>query len=481
MKQQCQLYMDDLKNPNKPNGLTSSQNRLIFSTNNLNELKSLMQKLGSLSRDPVHDTISQQNTSTVNTNEIHSNRQRATWNKAPASFAIDFSSTNQNNQTSQSSRDIHSDTTPKPITRSKTFVISTDPVETLNEPAKSIDVNALYNVKPQTRAKTPLTFNVMLNEPSSFADIEQTSQSQDFLASTLSNVSNKPRITEYGFRKKAVKIIGKQGKENGEFNWPLDLAINSFNNNILVTDSRNHRIQIFDQEGKFSRCFGAMGTKEGEFNSPAGIYIDTMSNVYVVDRLNHRIQIFDRYCRYLRSISSGQGNQPGQLNNPWGIAVNKISEIFVCDKENDRICVFNPSGKFLRSFGHYGSENGRLDKPCYIHVTNDNKVFVSDCMNHRIQVFDTNGVFLFKFGREGTKSGEFKYPRGVTCDQEGCILVADSGNSRIQVFANDGRFIAEFGAKGIDSGMFQGVEGLCINKNSNVLVCDKDNNRIQIL
>lgn len=336
MKQQCQIYMDDLNKPNISNRSTSNLNRPNFSVNNLNELKNLIQMFGSITQNSGQEIVStQKNNSTVNNSETQSSRHRATWNKVPASFTIDFSSTNENKQKSQSSREINSDPIPKPISRSKTFIISTDPVENFNQPTRSVDVNALYNVKPQTRAKTPLTFNVMLNDPSNLNDIEQLTQPHDLLESNLQNLSNKPKI-DYSLKRKAIKIIGKQGKENGEFNWPIDLAINSFNNNILVTDSLNHRIQLFDQDGKFIKSFGGLGSKDGEFNSPSGIFTDTMSNIYVVDRLNHRIQIFDRYCRFMRSISYGQGNQPGQLNNPWGIAVNKISEIFVCDKENDR-------------------------------------------------------------------------------------------------------------------------------------------------
>lgn len=333
MKEQCQLYLDNLNKPKIKNESKSIQNRLNFTTNNFNELKNQIQKLGTFTHNSTQENIPKQNNS--NQSVIQNNKQRATWNKAPDTFTIDFNSNNQNNQKTQSSRETKSDSEPRTIIRSKTFVISTDPVENLNQPTRSVDVNALYNVKPNLRAKTPLTFNVMLNEPSSFADVEQDNDfSNDTIMSKILDESKKPKI-DYQFRTKAMKIFGKQGKENGEFNWPLDIAVNSFNNNILVTDSLNHRIQLFDQDGKFIRSFGFMGSKDGDFNCPTGIFIDNMSNIYVVDRLNHRIQIFDRYCRFLRSISSGKGNQPGQLNNPWGIAVNKNSEIFVCDKEND--------------------------------------------------------------------------------------------------------------------------------------------------
>lgn len=348
MKQQCQIYLTDLNKPKIKNESASNPNRLNFSINKFHEFKNQIQNLGSVTHISVHESIPPQNLS--NQNGIQNNKQRATWNKARTSFGIDLSSTNQNNQKIQSSREIKSDTEPRPITRSETFMISTDYVENLNQPTKSVDINVLSNVKQNLRAKTPLAFNVMLNEPLNLAE-EKKSWSNEIIKSNLLD-SSKSKI-DYQLRTKVIKIFGKQGKDNGEFNWPLDVAVNSFNNKILVTDSLNHRIQLFDQEGKFIRSFGHMGSKDGEFNCPTGIFIDNMSNIYVVDRLNHRIQIFDRYCRFLRSISSGKGNQPGQLNNPWGIAVNKISEIFVCDKENDSKIKIKFLFKFIKKLKEF--------------------------------------------------------------------------------------------------------------------------------
>ena len=38
--------------------------------------------------------------------------------------------------------------------------------------------------------------------------------------------------------------------------------------NIIVADSRNHRIQIFSSSGTFVKKFGEKGTRPGEIDTP---------------------------------------------------------------------------------------------------------------------------------------------------------------------------------------------------------------------
>ena len=39
-------------------------------------------------------------------------------------------------------------------------------------------------------------------------------------------------------------------------------------NRVIVSDSNNHRIQIFDNSGKVINAFGSEGTEEGQFKFP---------------------------------------------------------------------------------------------------------------------------------------------------------------------------------------------------------------------
>ena len=64
--------------------------------------------------------------------------------------------------------------------------------------------------------------------------------------------------------------------------------------NVYVADSWNHRIQVFDPQGRFLRKWGTEGEENGQFADPKGLATDGDGNVYVADSGNHRIQVFKR-------------------------------------------------------------------------------------------------------------------------------------------------------------------------------------------
>ncbi|ODN06270.1 RING finger protein nhl-1 [Orchesella cincta] len=267
------------------------------------------------------------------------------------------------------------------------------------------------------------------------------------------------------------------GSDPALFTWPRGIASGP-DGSIVVADSSNHRIQVFDQHGSFVKEFGQYGNGEGEFDCLAGVAVNRIGQFIISDRYNHRIQVFDPSGRFLRAFGS-QGSSDGRFNYPWGLCTDALGFIYVCDKENHRIQVFQSDGTFVGKFGTIGSKIGELEHPHYIAVTSTNKVVVSDTNNHRIQIFDVNGKVLSSFGTEGSEEGQFKLPRGLAVTDEGNIVVGDSGNNRIQIFNPDGTFLHSFGAWGSGDGEFKGMEGVAVTPNGNILVCDRENHRIQ--
>ncbi len=62
--------------------------------------------------------------------------------------------------------------------------------------------------------------------------------------------------------------------------------------NIIVADSRNERIQVFSSSGVFLTKFGMKGTGPGEFDRPSGVCISPDGYIIVVDFGNNRVQVF---------------------------------------------------------------------------------------------------------------------------------------------------------------------------------------------
>ena len=60
---------------------------------------------------------------------------------------------------------------------------------------------------------------------------------------------------------------------------------------LMVCDLGNHRIQVFQLNGKFVGKFGTGGSNLGEFSSPMSLAVLSNGRIVVSESHNHRIQI----------------------------------------------------------------------------------------------------------------------------------------------------------------------------------------------
>ena len=73
-----------------------------------------------------------------------------------------------------------------------------------------------------------------------------------------------------------------------------------------TTASRSSR-----PEGKWLRQWGGHGLEPGEFLRPRALAIDEQDRIYVADSCNHRIQVFDTQGKLLRCLGdAGYGAGP---------------------------------------------------------------------------------------------------------------------------------------------------------------------------
>ena len=61
------------------------------------------------------------------------------------------------------------------------------------------------------------------------------------------------------------------------------------------------RISKFSPDGKFIKSWGQIGVKHGEFRTPHALMFDAKGRLWVADRGNHRLEIFDQDGKYLES------------------------------------------------------------------------------------------------------------------------------------------------------------------------------------
>ncbi|MBA4385645.1 MAG: hypothetical protein C0410_12980 [Anaerolinea sp.] len=227
---------------------------------------------------------------------------------------------------------------------------------------------------------------------------------------------------------------GQTPANPGSFNEPWGIALDQ-NGNVLVADTWNHRIQKFDQDGKFLMQWGVPGTAEEGLDrlwGPRGLAVSLDGKVYVTDTGNKRVVVFSSDGKPLFEFDK---TGDASLDEPVGIAIGPNKNVYVADTWNMRVVIFSPEGKFLSSFPVQGWNSDSMDNKPYITVDSEGRVIVTDPEGYRVLVFSPNGDPLFTFGKYGPEDNAFGLPNGVALDSSGSLWVADAGNNRLERFS----------------------------------------------
>ena len=84
------------------------------------------------------------------------------------------------------------------------------------------------------------------------------------------------------------QYISTFSSEGSNLKDPTSIAIG---NNLVYVTQWGNRILVFDTNGCFVDSFGKSGSKEGEFNRPCDITVDSLGNLYISDTFNNRLVV----------------------------------------------------------------------------------------------------------------------------------------------------------------------------------------------
>jgi DNA-binding beta-propeller fold protein YncE len=248
------------------------------------------------------------------------------------------------------------------------------------------------------------------------------------------------RIQKFDRNGQFVTSLGGPGESSqpGLFQEPWDVAV-APDGSVYVADTWNHRVQHFNGDGAYMNGWGAEGNTEGKatgdpgvFFGPRGIAVDKDGRVLVSDTGNKRVQIFDGTGTFISQFG-GSGLQPGQLDEPVGIDTDAQGNIAVADTWNGRVQTFDVQGTPSASWEIDGwLDRERVGKP-YVAMDQQGRVYVADQTGLRILIFDRDGQYLGSFGQygNGTDNRGFGLPSGIAVDPEGYIYVVDTVFGRI--------------------------------------------------
>lgn len=229
--------------------------------------------------------------------------------------------------------------------------------------------------------------------------------------------------------------FGEFGVMEGQFTEPSGVAVNA-QNDIIVADTNNHRIQIFDKEGRFKFQFGECGKRDGQLLYPNRVaVVRTSGDIIVTERSpTHQIQIYNQYGQFVRKFGANI------LQHPRGVTVDNKGRIVVVECKVMRVIIFDQAGTVLQKFGC----SKHLEFPNGVVVNDKQEIFISDNRAHCVKVFSYEGVYLRQIGGEGITN----YPIGVGINAAGEILIADNHNNfNLTIFTQDGQLVSALESK----------------------------------
>ncbi|MES2149411.1 MAG: 6-bladed beta-propeller [Pseudomonadota bacterium] len=138
-----------------------------------------------------------------------------------------------------------------------------------------------------------------------------------------------------------IEVIGKRGEGEGEFNFPTHLAFGA--DRLLVADTMNARIGLFDAQGKPAGTLGRRGLFIGNLTRPKGVAIDGAGKLYVIESYYDSLLVFDGGGQFLMPIG-GSGKEVGQFYLPAGVWTDAQGRIYVADMFNGRVVIFQSLG-----------------------------------------------------------------------------------------------------------------------------------------
>lgn len=229
--------------------------------------------------------------------------------------------------------------------------------------------------------------------------------------------------------------FGEFGVMEGQFTEPSGVAVNA-QNDIIVADTNNHRIQIFDKEGRFKFQFGECGKRDGQLLYPNRVaVVRTSGDIIVTERSpTHQIQIYNQYGQFVRKFGANI------LQHPRGVTVDNKGRIVVVECKVMRVIIFDQTGNVIQKFGC----SKHLEFPNGVVVNDKQEIFISDNRAHCVKVFNYEGTYLRQIGGEGITN----YPIGVGINAAGEILIADNHNNfNLTIFTQDGQLVSALESK----------------------------------
>ena len=288
--------------------------------------------------------------------------------------------------------------------------------------------------------------------------------------------------------------------------------------NVYVADTNNSTIRKISPTGIVTTLAGTpgvVGSADGtgavaQFNTPIGVAVDGMGNVFVGDQNNHTIRKISPAGAV--TTFAGTPGIPGSADGsgigaqfwwPFNLALDIDGNVYVADQGNATIRKITNSGVVSTLAGSpsgRGTADGTgaaalFENPTGLALDSTGNIYVADYTAHTIRKISPVGVVTTLAGTPdipGTIDGNgsaarFNRPSSLATDGVGNVYVADSANQTIRKISPSGTVSTIAGTVGTwgwaegsgTSAIFYSPWGIASDQLGNLFVADTNNNSIR--
>ena len=251
-------------------------------------------------------------------------------------------------------------------------------------------------------------------------------------------------------------------------------------------------------------------------NQPSSLAIDDTGNLYIADDVNNVIRKVNTAGIITTVAGDGTAGYLGdaglatnaKLNSPKGIAVDHLGNMYIADANNNVVRKVNTAG-FINPFagtsspGFFGNDSlaifAKLHLPTAVAVDASGNVLIVDQVNNMVRRVNTLGV-ITSFAGTGVYgySGDGNYadlaklntPTEVSADNLGNVYIADYGNHVVRKVTSAG-FISTIAGNGTsgysgDGGyalaaQLAGPYDMAVDNVGKVYISDEINNVVRVV
>jgi len=109
------------------------------------------------------------------------------------------------------------------------------------------------------------------------------------------------------------------------------------------------------------------------------IAVDDQRRLYVADRTNHRVQVFDENGKFL--------DEWPNIPTPFHLMITQDQSLWLTDGGTSRLAKYNLRGELQTYWGTVGTGAGDMNNPHAFSVDSEGSLYIANGSNHRVEKY----------------------------------------------------------------------------------------------